>query len=44
MLLSIPTGIDLRGPDEKRANLTNVKRRFAAFKFMRTAGVRILGR
>jgi hypothetical protein len=42
MLLSIPTGIDLRGPSEKRANLSNVLRRMSAFKFMRRAGFNVL--
>jgi hypothetical protein len=42
MMLSIPTGIDLRGPGEKRANLGNVKRRFDAFRFMRRIGALIL--
>jgi hypothetical protein len=43
MMLSIPTGIDLRAPTEKRANLGNCFRRLDALRFMRKVGIRILG-
>ena len=43
MMLSLPTGLDLRGPTEKRANVVNVIKRLAALRFMRTAGMTILG-
>ena len=44
MLLSIPTGRDLRGFGEKRAHVANVMKRFAAFRFMRASGIEILGK
>lgn len=43
MLLSIPTGRDLRGPAEKRAGVASMIKRLAAFRFMRSAGMDILG-
>jgi hypothetical protein len=43
MMLSIPTGRDLRGPTEKRANVFNLGKRLAAFRFMRSSGMDILG-
>jgi hypothetical protein len=42
MMLSIPTGIDLRSMAEKKANLGNVRRRVDAFRFMVRRGIRIL--
>ncbi len=42
MMLSIPTGIDLRATTEKRANLTNCFKRLDALRFMRRVGMRIL--
>jgi hypothetical protein len=42
MMLSIPTGIDLRAPAEKRAGFKNMFRRFDAIHFMRRAGIRVL--
>jgi hypothetical protein len=35
MMLSIPSGIDLRGPIERRANIGNLRRRLGAFEYMR---------
>jgi hypothetical protein len=35
MMLSIPTGIDLRGPLEKRAHINSMRKRLNAFRYMR---------
>lgn len=35
MMLSIPTGRDLRGPAEKRAHVSNLRNRLGAFDYMR---------
>ncbi len=35
MMLSIPSGMDLRGPHEKRAHINSMHKRLCAFDYMR---------
>jgi len=35
MMLSIPSGLDLRGTHEKRAHLQSLRKRLDAFRYMR---------